>query len=358
MLETIPVSPAPAAERNSSEPAPSFKPFVKAVGRGSKLRRDLTCDESMDAMRMIARREATPAQIGGFLIGQRVKGEAETEIRGFTQVIRNEFMIHISPRVETLLDLAVPYDGKVKTAQLAPAVALILAACGLPVVMHGAEGVPTKEGITPGGVLQAMGVSTWLEPGRVAQMVEQAGFGFLTAARFVPAWEALTPLRREFGLRTVLNSVEKLFNPADAPYQVSGFFHGEYIERLRKTHTGTRAGWIVQGEEGSIEMASGRATHIFAEVEADDVILAPASVGLPARERLSPAFDAGAHAQLNLEAVADAAGPASDQAAFTAGVILSLVGAASGVADGLARARQAVRAGEAQRRLEQARRFQ
>jgi anthranilate phosphoribosyltransferase len=352
-IETLPAQASAALS-----PAASFKPFVKAVGRGPKLRRDLSFDESIEAMRMIVRREATPAQIGAFLIGQRVKGEAEAEIRGFTRLIRDEFMLHIAPRVETLLDLAVPYDGKVKTAQLAPAAALLLAACGLPVLTHGAEGVPTKEGVTPGAVWSALGVATWLEPGRVAQMVETAGVGFLTAARFVPAWEALTPLRREFGLRTVLNSVEKLFNPADAPYQVSGFFHGEYIERLRKAHTGTRAGWIVQGEEGSIEMAAGRATHVFAETGSGDAILDPASAGLPDRERISPPFDVQAHTQLNLAAVEGAAGPAFDQAAFTAGVILSLVGAASSPADGLARARQAARSGEALRRLEQARRFQ
>ena len=91
--------------------------------------------------------------------------------------------------------------------------------------------------------------------------------GYLAAHRFVPAWHELLPLRRQFGLRTVLNSVEKLFNPANAPYQISGFFHGNYIDRLRTTQTGTRCSWMVQGEEGSIEMAAGRKTHIFAVVE-------------------------------------------------------------------------------------------
>src|SRR5512134_3579114 len=108
MLET---DQAPAALAQSADPAQAFKPFVKAVGRGSKLRRDLTYEESMEAMRLILLRQATPAQIGAFLIGQRVKGEAEAEIRGFTDGVRSEFMTRISPRVENLLDLAAPYDG-------------------------------------------------------------------------------------------------------------------------------------------------------------------------------------------------------------------------------------------------------
>jgi len=117
---TLVVADPPALDFTASTNV-GFIPFVKAVGRGQKLRRDLTEDEARAAMRLILRREATPAQIGGFLIGQRVKGEAEAEIRGFTQVVRDEFVQQISPRVADLLDLGLPYDGKVKTAQLAPA---------------------------------------------------------------------------------------------------------------------------------------------------------------------------------------------------------------------------------------------
>lgn len=335
----------------------AFIPFVKAVGRGNKLRRDLTYVESIEAMRLILRGDATPAQIGAFLIGQRVKGEAEPEIKGFTHVMREEFLRQISPRVDGLLDFGVPYDGKVKTAQLAPAIAIILAAAGVPTILHGAEGVPTKQGITPGAVCAALGLPTNLEPEAVEQTIEKVGVGYLDAARFAPAWNALTPLRREFGLRTALNSVEKLFNPANAPYQISGFFHGEYLERLRLTQTGQRASWIVQGEEGSIEMATGRATHIFAANEADDIVLDPASAGLPERERITVPPEVQVHAQLNAEAIAGKPGPATDQATLTAGVILSLLKVASDLNDGLMRVRHALETGAAQRKLEQARKF-
>src|SRR5204863_942177 len=134
--------------------------------------------------------------------------------------------------------------------------------------------------ITPGAVFQALGIPH-LPPKQVEKMIETVGVGFMSAEIFAPEWNDLIPLRCEFGLRTALNSVEKLFNPANAPYQISGFFHGEYLERLRLVQTGTRASWMVQGEEGSIEMAIGRATHIFAADEADDIVVDPASAGLP-----------------------------------------------------------------------------
>jgi anthranilate phosphoribosyltransferase len=344
------------AEESLAE-SENFMPFVQAVGRGAKLRRDLTFDEAVQAMRLILRGEASQAQMGAFLIAQRVKGEAETEIRGFAHVAREEFIQRIAPRVENLLDLGLPYDGKAKTAQLVPAIAVILAVCGVPVLMHGDEGVPAKKGVTAGGVLRALGVAD-LPPEKVASMLEKVGFGYLSAALFAPAWHALIPLRCEFGLRTALNSVEKLFNPADAPYQISGFFHGEYLERLRQSQTGTRASWIVQGEEGSIEMASGRATHIFAREESDDWILDPALVGLPARERLSLPPDVKQHAGLNAGVLAGETGAATEQAVLTAGAILTLLQVASDLADGIRRARQALESGAAQKRLELARGFQ
>jgi anthranilate phosphoribosyltransferase len=356
MPEQVKIALRPQLAVAAPASAEDFKPFVQAVGRGAKLRRDLTVEESVQAMRMILRRDATLAQTGAFLIAQRVKGEAEAEIRGFTQAARDEFIQHISPRVENLLDLGLPYDGKAKTAQLAPAIAIILVACGVGVVLHGDEGIPAKKGITAGAVFRALGIPD-RSPDEVEKMIEAVGFGYLSAETFAPAWHALTPLRCEFGLRTALNSVEKLFNPADAPYQISGFFHGEYLERLRLSQTGTRASWIVQGEEGSFEMASGRATHIFAADEANDWILEPASVGLPVRERLALSADVELHTELNAAVLAGRPGPGADQAALTAGAILTLLQVASDLADGVKRARHALASGAVAGRLELARNF-
>ena len=333
------------------DPAP-FIPFVQAVGRGEKLKRDLTYEESVEALRQIVEQTCSPAQAGAFLIAQRVKGEAVDEVRGFTALLRAETIAQIRPRVEGLLDLAVPYDGKVRSAQLAPAIAIVLAEIGLPVVLHGDEGVPTKEGIGPGPVLRELGVADDLEPDAVQLMIEAVGVGYLSAAHFAPQWHALLPLRRQFGLRTVLNSVEKLLNPANAPYQVSGFFHGNYIERLRAVQTGTKRSYIVQGEEGSVEMAVGRKSRVFAEDAAADLILDPAALGHRERVRVPGPADAAGHAALNAAVLADAEGDATEQVCLTAGVILHLFDLARDVPDGIARVRKVLKSGAARARLE------
>ena len=334
------------------DPAP-FIPFIQAVGRGEKLKRDLSYEESVEALRQIVEQTCSPAQAGAFLITQRVKGEAVDEIRGFTALLRAETITQIRPRVEGLLDLAVPYDGKVKSAQLAPAVAVILAEAGLPVVLHGDENVPTKEGIGPGPVLRELGIADDKEPEDVQSMVEAVGFGYLSAARFAPQWHALLPLRRQFGLRTVLNSVEKLLNPANAPYQVSGFFHGNYIERLRAVQTGVERSFIIQGEEGSIEMAVGRKSHVFAEDETNDLVLDPVALGHSERVRVPGPGDPAGHAALNASVFESAQGDATEQVCLTAGVILHLFDLAQDVSDGIDRVKRILTSGAARTRLEQ-----
>lgn len=331
-----------------------FKLFIQAVGRGEKLKRDLTYDESVDAMRMMMLGEATDAQMGAFLISQRVKGEAVDEINGFTDVIRREFVRPVAPKTEQLLDLATPYDGKAKTAQLAPAIAILLAETGIPVLLHGDIDVPTKEGIGPGPVLAAMGVATDLTRATVAGMIDRTGFGYISASEYVPEWHRLLPLRRQFGLRTLFNTIEKFFNPANASYQVSGFFHGNYIERIRLSQTGTKRSWMVQGEEGSIEMASGRKTHIFAEAAENDLVLEPATVGLPTRERIEVEAQVDLHAKLNLAVLYGDDGPAADQVIFTAGNILSMIDLAADIGDGMHRVRSAIQNGSAAARLSKA----
>jgi len=338
------------------ESSTAFVPYIKAVGRGEKLKRDLTYDEAYDALRLILNREATDAQIGAFLIAQRVKGEAVDEIQGFINAARAEFIQSAQPKIDGLLDLAVPYDGKAKTAQLAPAIALILAAAGVPVILHGDENIPTKSGITPGAILAKLGVRTDGNVAFASQMIETVGIGFISAKQYIPAWHALTPIRHQFGLRTVMNTVEKLFNPFNAPYQVSGFFHANYIERIRGTQSGLKTSWIVQGEEGSIEMAVGRRTRIYAIDAENDVILDPADVGLPTRERLSLPPELDAHVEVTTAVLQNNPSPATEQALYTVGTILSLLGKAENVADGFAHARNLVEQGKASQKLEQARR--
>ncbi len=315
-----------------------FRPYVQALGRGETLRRDLTQAEAHDALNRILAGTVSPAQAGAFFVAQRVKGESRDEIRGFVEAVRARWMTPVVTSQRGLLDLAVPYDGKERTAQLAPAVALVLAACGQPVLLHGAEGVPTKAGVTPAHVLSELGVATGLSPEVAAKTLDKTGIAYCDARAFMPAWLDLMPLRREFGLRTVLNTVEKLVNPADADFQVSGFYHTKYINEMRDMQTGRIDSWIVQGEEGSIEMRSGRKTRIFGKRLKIPVTLDPEELGFPQREAVSAGRAVAHHAALNLQALENRASAARAQVVMTAGVLLTLLGRSPSQAAGISAA--------------------
>lgn len=339
----------------------AFIPYIQAVGRGEKLKRDLTCDEAEEAMRLILAGDASPAQVGAFLVSQRVKGESAEEIVGFTRAAR-AFAQQIAPRVEGLMDLGLPYDGKVKTLQLAPAVAIVLAAAGQPVVFHGAPDVPTKRGVGPAEVLAALDIPADLPPEVVERQVEEVGIGFLYAPRFIPAWHALTPIRQQFGLRTALNTVEKFLNPANAPLVVAGFFHMGYLQRMRLALQALFGqGWIIQGPEGSIECPPGRATRVLsADPAADPLVIDSQALGLEGRGELAAPGEPAAHARLLHQLLADPAGAeradalrfARDTLFLTAGLLLFLGGRAVDLAAGVELARQTVEQGAALERLQ------
>lgn len=330
-----------------------FIPYLKAIGRGEKLQRDLTEDEAREAMHLILTGEATPAQIGAFLITQRVKGEKAAEISGFVQAARARCR-QIHPRVSGLLDLGIPYDGKSKTLQLGPAIALITAAAGQPVVFHGDTGVPTKAGIGPVEVLRALDIEPSLSPERVERQVEALGIGFLYAPQFAPEWHALLPIRQQFGLRTALNTVEKLLNPANAALSVSGFFHMNYMENIATVvGLGVQEAWMIQGPEGSIECPPGRSTRVLpCEPGQETVVIDTAALGFTHEGEIKAPPDVAYHAALTRQVLANQPSAARDTALISAGLLLWLGGRANELAAGTALATEALARGAAAQLLQ------
>lgn len=330
-----------------------FIPFIKAVGRGEKLKRDLTREEAEEAMRLILTEQATPAQVGAFLVAQRVKGEAADEVIGFTRAARAACR-RISPRVEGLIDLGLPYDGKVKTLQLAPVAALIAAAAGQPVVLHGDRNIPTKCGVGPADVLEGLGVAIDQPPAAVERQIEELGIGFLYAPRFAPAWHALTSIRHQFGLRTGLNTVEKFINPANAPIMVAGFFHMNYLQRMRAPlQELSRQGWIIQGPGGSIECPPGRATRIVpADPEGETLVVESESLGFDGRGDISAPKETAVHAAAARQVLANQPGAARDTVVLSAAVLLFLGTRVDNLHEGVMLADETLASGAAQRRLE------
>src|SRR3989442_4312070 len=145
--------------------------LLREIGQGPRAGRSLTREEGREAMALILSKEATPAQAGGFLLVQRYKGESPEELIGFAEAVRSSAQT-IAPKVEGLLDIGSPYDGRKKSIVVSPASAIVIAAAGVPVVMHGEKGIGPKFGVPIGDVLEALGVDIDEAPEVVKRSIE------------------------------------------------------------------------------------------------------------------------------------------------------------------------------------------
>jgi sulfite reductase (ferredoxin) len=325
-----------------------FRELLRIIGRGRKLQRDLTTEEAHQAMRLMLSGQVSDAQIGGFLVTMRVKEETADEIRGFAQAMREAMKPFPAPQVEGLVDLALPYNGKTRSLQTGVAAALVLAAAGCPVLLHGADDIPTKNGIAVLNLLRTLGYPADMSVDGVRRSIERTCFGVLNIEHVLPQWTALTPLRHHFGVRTLMNTVEKLINLASAPFHISGFYHGAYLARLATCLPAPTA-WIVQGDEGSIDIRPGKKTRIYrAQGERMvEVMIDAADYGFPDEADLTTPIDPNAHAEQIRRALRGEPGGAFDQIALTAAVLLWMVGRVPDIHTGLAVARQQLINGQA-----------
>ena len=140
--------------------------LLREIGQGPRAGRDLTRDEAREAMSLILSQHAVPAQAGGFLLVQRYKGETPDELIGFAEAVRAGART-TAPKAEGLLDIGSPYDGRKKSIVVSPASAIVVAAAGVPVVMHGEKGIGPKFGVPIGDVLEALGLDIDGEPEEV-----------------------------------------------------------------------------------------------------------------------------------------------------------------------------------------------
>lgn len=191
--------------------------------------RDLTKEEMTSVMRTIMGGEATQAQIGGFLIGMRMKGETVDEITAAASVMR-ELATRVPATGPHLVDTCGTGGDGAATFNISTCSAFVVAAAGAKVAKHGNRSVSSKSGSAD--VLEAAGVSLELEPEQVARCVEELGVGFMFAPKLHGAMKHAIGPRREMGVRTIFNVLGPLTNPAGAPNQVIGVFSKEWLEPL------------------------------------------------------------------------------------------------------------------------------
>ncbi len=225
-------------------------------------RRDLASEDMYEVMRAIMTGAATPAQIGGLLIGLRMKGETVEEITAAARVMRElATAVQVSDRSHLVDTCGTGGDGA-STFNISTASAFVVAAAGGRVAKHGNRSVSSRSGSAD--MLEAAGANINLTPDQVSRCIEEIGVGFLFAPRHHGAMKYAIGPRREMGVRTIFNLLGPLTNPAAAPAQLLGVFSDEWLEPLALVlgRLGSRHVLVVHAEDGLDEISIGATTQI------------------------------------------------------------------------------------------------
>lgn len=219
----------------------------------------LTEQEASAAAEAIMSGEATPAQIAGFLVALRLKGESVQEILGMTKVMR-EKSLKVNT-VEEVIDIVGTGGDGLNTFNISTASSFVTAAAGIKVAKHGNRAASGKMGAAD--ILESKGIKLELSPSAVARCIDTVGIGFMFAPAYHPAMKFAGPPRRELGIRTIFNFLGPLTNPAGAEYQVLGVAQPkdasfDVAEALANVlaDLGTKAAWVVRGEDGLDELTT------------------------------------------------------------------------------------------------------
>ena len=320
-------------------------------------RRDLSADEAGEVLAQIMAGEAPDAQIAGFLIALRTKGETVDELAGLARTMR-ELAVPVSVGRENLLDTAGTGGGR-STFNVSTTAALIAAGAGCAVAKHGNRSATSRCGSAD--VLEALGARIDLDPAAVAACIDETGFGFMFAPEHHRATRHVMPVRRELGVRTIFNFLGPLTNPAGASRQLIGVADASFQETIAGAlaRLGAERALVVSSEDGLDEISIAAATKVV-EVNGEQLTrytLVPGEVGvqLAAAEpdlEATAGADPEQNANVTRAVLRGEPGPHSELAAINAGAAIYAAGAADSIAAGVALARAAIADGRAETALE------
>jgi anthranilate phosphoribosyltransferase len=244
-----------------------FREFLRKVGSGTHTSKSLTRQEAEAATIMMMQGVATPAQIGAFMIAHRIKRPTSQELAGMLDAYKL-----LGAKVEAIasdkrvLVMGSPYDGRSKTAPVSPTVGIILAAAGIPVLMHGGDRMPTKEGLPLIEIWQALGLN-WqdLTIAQVQQNLENHNLGFVYLPKHFLDAQSLVPYREQIGKRPPFATLELMWSPYQGKQLiVSGFVHPPTETNIREAFAqhGIDQFATVKGLEGSLDLPRSRTAII------------------------------------------------------------------------------------------------
>ena len=228
-----------------------LKPFIaKTINRT-----DLTSDEAEQAMNIIMTGQATPAQIGAYLVSLRMKGETIPEITGSVRAMRaNAVKVELAKSEQPVYDIVGTGGDGAHTFNISTAAAFVLAGTGRKVAKHGNRAASSQCGSAD--VLAALGLNLELTPQQVGKAIDEIGIGFMFAPKFHPAMKHAIGPRKEIGQRTIFNILGPLTNPAGANIQLTGVFSPDLTEPLANVlnELGSRAALVIYGAGGTDEL--------------------------------------------------------------------------------------------------------
>lgn len=317
--------------------------------------RDLGRHGAREVMGEIMRGEATPAQVGGFLVALRAKGESAEEIAGCAEALR-EHVLPVRPRRDDLVDTAGTGGDGMRTLNISTAAAIVAAAAGAAVAKHGNRAVSSASGSAD--VLEALGFQIELPPERIAASIDELGFGFMFAPLHHPAMRHAAAVRRELATRTVLNVLGPLTNPADARAQIVGVYAPELVRTLAEVlaRLGARRAFVVHGAHGVDELSPAGPNLVCEAVDGavGERVLDPLELGI---ERCDPDELRGGTPEENAAAIravlAGESGGRRSAILLNAAGAIAAGGLAADLREGLELARAAIDSGAAAARLDE-----
>ena len=322
------------------------------------VRIDLERAEMRDVMHAIMSGQCTPAQIGGFLVGLRMKGESIDEITAAAEVMR-ELATPVPLDVAPLVDVVGTGGDGANLFNVSTAAAFVVSAAGGYVAKHGNRGVSSASGSAD--VLEQLGVRIGIPADAVARGVQELGIGFMFAPAHHGAMRHAVGVRRELGLRTLFNILGPLTNPAGAKRLLVGVFTARLCRPMAEVlgRLGAERVMVVYAEDGLDEISLATRTHVaeLRDGEVHEYMLSPEDLGITSQSLIGlEVASAAASAELIRDALGKRRGPqaakAADMIALNAGPAIYLAGIAASPRDGVAMASDIIHAGLAGERIE------
>jgi len=316
-------------------------------------RHDLSEQDMDSIMRLIMTGQATPAQIGGFLIGLRMKGETVDEITAAARVMR-DLATHVDVHGQHLVDTCGTGGDAASTFNISTASAFVVAAAGGKVAKHGNRSVSSKSGSAD--VLEAAGVNINLNPQQVARCIDEVGVGFMFAPLHHSAMKHAIGPRREMGVRTLFNLLGPLTNPAGAPNQVIGVFSRQWVEPLARVlkNLGSSHVLIVHADDGMDEISIGSPTYVaeLKEGHVSNYTIDPEQFGISLSDISTLSAESASHSLEIINGIFQGKpGPARDIVVLNAGAAIYASGLSNTLASGVDKAHETIACGAAGKKM-------